>query len=172
MATLIETLIQVLNEECEVFDQLLAVSQEKTRVIVANDIERLQQITDKEQDVLTTSTNLERRREEATVDIATVLGKNPKGVTLTDVIGYLEGQQEMQNRLADVHDRLLARVKQLSAENQHNAMLVNDQLEMIQYNLNVLQGMRQAPETGTYNRGAYNTGDTYAPVQGYFDSSS
>lgn len=172
MATLIETLIQVLNEECVVFDQLLAVSQEKTQAIVANDMERLQKITDQEQNVLTTITNLEHRREEAATDIATVLGKDPRGVTLTDVIGYLEGQQEIQIQLADVHDRLLARVKQLAAENQHNALLVNDQLEMIQYNLNLLQGLRQAPETGTYNKGAYNTGETYAPVQGYFDSSS
>jgi flagellar biosynthesis/type III secretory pathway chaperone len=172
MATLIETLVQVLEDECSVFDQLIAVSQEKTQVIVANDIERLKQITDQEQDVLTTIANLEKKREEATIDIATVLGKNPKGVTLKDVIGFLEGQAEAQNQLASVHDRLLERVQRLDRENQHNQVLVNDQLEMIEYNLNVIQGMRQAPETGAYNKGAYNAGETYAPVHGYFDSSS
>lgn len=172
MATLIETLIQVLEEECTIFDQLLGVAQDKTKAIVSNDMDMLKKVTDLEQDVLTTVTNLEKKREEATVDIATVLGKNPKGVTLKDVIGFLDGQKEIQNKLADVHDRLLAKVERLAAENQHNEVLVRDQLEMIQFNLNVLQGLNQAPETGAYNKGAYNAGETYAPVHGSFDSSS
>ncbi len=172
MATLIETLVQVLEEECKVFDQLLSVSREKTKVIVANDIEALQKITDEEQDVLTTIVNLEHKREEATTDIATVLGKEPKGATLKDIIEYLDGQRDIQSKLSMIHDDLLAKVKQLSEENKHNEILVNDQLEMIQFDLNVIRGLKQAPETGSYNKGAYNTGDTYAPVQGYFDSSS
>ena len=171
MATLIETLMQVLTEECEVFDRLLSVSSEKTRVIVANDIDALKKITDMEQDVLTTVTNLERKREEATADIAIVLGKSGN-TTLKDVIAYLEGQPETQKQLSEIHDRLRDKVQRLERENAHNAMLVNDQLEMIQFNLNVIQGMHQAPETGAYNKGAYNAGETYAPTQGYFDSSS
>ena len=172
MATLVETLIQVLNEECEVYSDLVDISNEKTQIIVANDIEKLQKITDQEQDILTTIANLEHKREEATKVIAMVLGKNTKGVKLRDVIGFMEGQPDIQEQLSDVHDRLLHVVKRLSEINKHNSVLVNDQLEMIQFNLNVLQGLWQAPETGTYNKGAYNTGETYAPVHGYFDSSS
>lgn len=172
MATLIETLVQVLNEECEVYNKLVAISDEKTQIIVANDITKLQQITDQEQDVLTTIANLENKREEATNDIAMVLGKDTKGITLRDVIGFMQGQPDVQNQLSDVHDRLLSVVKHLSEINSHNSLLVNDQLEMIQFNLNLLQGLRQAPETGTYNKGAYNTGETYAPLHGYFDSKS
>ena len=172
MATLIETLIQVLDEEYEVYCNLIDISNEKTKVIVANDIERLQKITDQEQDILTTIANLEHKREEATKDIAMVLGKDTEGVRLRDVIGFLDGQTEVQNQLSDVHDRLRNVIKRLSEINKHNSVLVNDQLEMIQFNLNVLQGLWQAPETGTYNKGAYNTGETYAPVHGYFDSSS
>ncbi|MCR4716172.1 MAG: flagellar protein FlgN [Lachnospiraceae bacterium] len=172
MATLIETLIQVLDEECKVFDELLEVSQAKTQAIVANDIEKLQKVTDKEQDVLTTVTALEKKREEATTDIATVLGKDAKNSTLKDIISYLNGQAETKNRLAEVHDRLLDRVTRLSAENQHNAVLVKDQLDLIEFSLNAIRGANQAPETGSYNKGAYNTGETYAPVKGTFDSSS
>ena len=172
MATLIETLIQVLNEECEVFDQLLEVSANKTQAIVANDIDKLQKITDQEQDVLTVITNLENKREEATVDIATVLGKDPKNSTLKDIISYLDGQADVKNQLARVHDELLTKVKRLSEENQHNAVLVQDQLDLIDFSLNALRGMNQAPETGSYNKGAYNTGETYAPIKGSFDSSS
>lgn len=172
MATLIETLIGVLNEECDVFDQLLSVSRQKTQAIISSDMEQLKKVTDLEQDVLTTITNLENKREEATVDIATVLGKDPKGVTLKDVIGFLDGQADVQNQLADVHDRLLKKVQRLAEENQHNEVLVRDQLEMIEFNLNVIQSLDQAPQTGAYNSGAYNAGSTFAPTHGYFDSSS
>jgi hypothetical protein len=60
----------------------------------------------------------------------------------------------------------------LSEENQHNAVLVQDQLDLIDFSLNALRGINQAPETGSYNKGAYNTGETYAPIKGTFDSSS
>ena len=172
MATLIETLIQVLNEECEVFDQLLEISSNKTQAIVANDITKLQKITDQEQDVLTVITNLENKREEATTDIATVLGKDPKNSTLKDIISYLDGQADVKNQLAKIHDDLLTKVKRLSEENNHNAVLVQDQLDLIDFSLNALRGINQAPETGSYNKGAYNTGETYAPIKGTFDSSS
>lgn len=171
MATLIETLIQVLNEECDVFDKLLDISQVKTQAIVANDIERLTKITDEEQDILTVVTNLEKKREEATVDIATVLGKKTDS-TLKEIISYLDGQTETKNQLSDVHDRLLEKVERLARENQHNGVLVQDQLDLIDFSLNALRGMNQAPETGSYNKGAYNTGETYAPIKGTFDSSS
>ena len=172
MATLIDNLIQVLEDEYEVYNKLITISNEKTKVIVANDVNHLKEITDQEQDILTTIANLEHKREEFSNDIAMVLGNSTDNVTLHGIIELMEGQPEIQNQLSDVHDRLLNIVKQLSEINKHNSVLVNDQLEMIEFNLNVLQGMRQAPETGTYNKGAYNTGETYAPVHGYFDSSS
>ena len=171
MATLIATLVEALEEECKVFDELLIVSSDKTKAIVANDMQALQVITDREQDVLTTITNLENRREAATKDIATVLGKSEQNPTLLEIISYLDGQPEIQQKLSRIHDELKDKVSRLARENEHNAVLVNDQLEMIQFNLNVIQSMNQAPQTGTYNKGAYNAGETYAPPKGYFDSS-
>lgn len=172
MATLIDDLLQVLEQEYEVYSELITISNEKTKVIVANDVNRLKEITDQEQDILTTIANLEHKREETSKDIAVVLGSTSEEITLHGIIDLMEGQPQIQNQLSEIHDRLLSIVKQLSEINKHNSVLVNDQLEMIEFNLNVLQGMRQAPETGTYNKGAYNTGETYAPIHGYFDSSS
>lgn len=172
MATLIETLVQTLNEECDVFDQLIKVSNEKTQVIVANDIVKLQKITDQEQNVLTKIANLEHEREIASNDIVTVLGKETKDVTLKKIISYMSDQPELQNQLAKVHDRLIIKVKRLDQMNQHNAILVNDQLDMIQFDLNVIQGIQQAPETGSYTKSAYNSGESYAPDKSYFDSKS
>jgi len=45
VASLIEELIGVLEEELEIYDQLVPVAREKTQVIVKNDIPALQEIT-------------------------------------------------------------------------------------------------------------------------------
>lgn len=171
MATLIETLIDVLDQECDIFDQLISVSRDKTQAIVAGDMDRLNAISGKEQEVVDRITNLEKKREEASSDILSVLGLNPEG-TLTDIIDALKGQGDEQNELKDVHDRLLSKVKELKADNDHNSVLVNDQLEMIQFNLNALQSLNQAPEVTTYGRGAYAQDVDYGEPRGSFDSKS
>jgi hypothetical protein len=44
-----EDLIEVLNQECTAYDELLGLSSKKTPVIAAGDLEKLSQITDEEQ---------------------------------------------------------------------------------------------------------------------------
>ena len=45
MASLMEDLIEVLNQECIAYDELLGLSSKKTPVIAAGDLEKLSQIT-------------------------------------------------------------------------------------------------------------------------------
>ena len=47
MASLIENLIEELNEEYAIYEELLVVSQKKTSAIVSNDLDRLRETTDK-----------------------------------------------------------------------------------------------------------------------------
>ena len=49
MASLMENLIQVLEQESEEYEGLLSLSQKKTPIIVSSDLEKLQKITDDEQ---------------------------------------------------------------------------------------------------------------------------
>ena len=170
MASLIEVLIQVLNDESEVYESLLTVSHEKTQVIVKNDIKRLSEIVEIEQDTLTKINGFEKKREEAVTDIASVLGKNTKDVRVKDIVGYLEQQPEVQKQLSMAHDRILSCVGELQAVNKHNQQLVNQALELIEFDINVLQSTVIAPETAGYNRDAYSNGDTLAPVRGGFDT--
>ena len=52
MASLMETLIEVLGQECDAYDELLALSQKKTQVIASANLENLQKITDDEQEAV------------------------------------------------------------------------------------------------------------------------
>ena len=49
--------------------------------------------------------------------------------------------------------------KEMAAINEQNEILLNQALEMVEFDLTLLKSMRQAPETANYNKNACNTGD-------------
>ena len=65
-----ENLIAVLQQECEEYNGLLELSDRKTPVIVAGDLDQLQKITDEEQEWVGRIAHLEKKRVEITADIA------------------------------------------------------------------------------------------------------
>ena len=86
MASLMENLIEVLNNESQEYDQLLELSTKKTPVLVAGNLEELARITDEEQLVVSRITHLERKRQEVFADIANVINRDVKTLLLPDLI--------------------------------------------------------------------------------------
>lgn len=167
MASLMENLIDILNRECGEYEGLLEISQRKTSVIVSGNLENLQKITDEEQNKVIRLGSLERRRTEVTADIATVLNKDVTQLTLTNLIDMLEGRPAEQSALAESHDRLRRTVRELKRVNEQNGALLRDSLEMVEFEINMLQAAKAAPETANYNRGAYSAGDTMGVNRGF-----
>ena len=54
--------------------------------------------------------------------------------------------------------------------NEQNRELIQTSLELVQFEMNLMQSMQAAPETANYSRGAYNTGDTMGVTRGKFDA--
>lgn len=167
MASLMENLIEVLDKECSEYEVLLALSQKKTPIIVSGNLENLQKITDEEQEVVSRVHNLDRRREAVTADIANVLNKDVKTLKLANLVAMLEGRPAEQNALRESHDRLQAAVRELQRINEQNRELLTNALEMVQFELNMFQAMKAAPETANYNRSAYNAGDVMGVNRGF-----
>ena len=88
MASLLEELIGVLDKELDLYQNLIPVSEEKTRIIVRNDLNGLQEITAKEQAVVDSIRALERRREEIMANIKTVLNRNSDQLNLGTLINF------------------------------------------------------------------------------------
>lgn len=170
MASLMENLIDVLNKESSEYEALLGLSQKKTPVIIAGDLEALQQITDDEQKIVTKVTSLEKKRVEVTGDIANVLNKDVATLKLSDLIAMLAARPAEQKALAAAHDSLQAVIRELKRVNEQNAELLKNSLEMVEFEMNLLQAMKSAPETANYNRGAYSAGDTMGISTGGFDA--
>lgn len=161
MASLMENLLDVLSKEADRYEALLKLSSAKTPVLIAGNIEELEKITDEEQRVVDEITALDNKRAEVTKDIADVMNKDVSSLKLTNLIKMLAQRPGEQAKLTTVYDRLSGAVREVARVNEHNKTLIEDSLEMVDFNLNVLQAMRSAPETADYTKGGMNAGNAY-----------
>ncbi len=170
MASLMENLISVLEEEGKAYEELLELSMKKTPIIVGGDLESLQKITDEEQIVVARINRLDARREDVTKDIANVLNKDVTKLKLVDIIHLLSQRPVEQKALAAAHDKLKTVVGQMVRVNEQNRDLIQSSLEMVEFDLNLIQSMKSAPQTANYNKGAYNSGAFIGRSSGGFDA--
>lgn len=165
-----ENLIAVLQQECEEYNGLLELSDRKTPVIVAGDLDQLQKITDEEQEWVGRIAHLEKKRAEITADIADVLNKDVKTMKLRDLVQMLSARPAEQRQLSEACDGLREAVDQVQAVNERNRDLIQHSLELVEFDMNILQSMRTAPHTANYNREAYNAGAAMGIASPGFDA--
>lgn len=170
MASLMETLIEVLEKENQEYKNLLELSIKKTPAIVSEDLKTLTKITDEEQIIVSRINHLDNQRTEAVDDIANVLNKDVTKLKIVDLIKMLEARPQEQAKLAAVFDELRENVRSVKRINEQNRELIENALELVQFNMNIIQSMNKAPETANYNRGAYNTGDIIGMNNKAFDA--
>lgn len=156
MASLIEELINTLKEETVEYEALLELSTEKTGIIVRDDIQNLNEMVAKEQSHLDRIANLEKKRTEVMKDIAIVLNKDVNTLTVKGISELLEGQKKEQQELSQTRDKLKKLLTGVEAVNEMNKGLIEEALEMINFNINYINGLSQLPETANYTRDAYN----------------
>ena len=159
MASLMDNLVEVLEEENTQYKRLVELSKNKKEAIIKADIAELEEITGMEQDISSLLRNLDIRRDAVLKDMADVLGKDFEEMTITRLIGYLEQQPKEQERLSIIRDQILETGNEMQAWNKRNEVLLNQALEMVEFDLTLFKSMRQAPETANYHKDAYNTGD-------------
>ncbi|MBP5414720.1 MAG: flagellar protein FlgN [Lachnospiraceae bacterium] len=167
-----EELINTLGQESEQYERLLSLSLKKTPVIVSADLEALSLITDEEQVILSRLANIEKKREECMKDIANVVNRDVSTLKLGDLIAMLNTRPQEQQKLAVLHDKLSTTIAQMRRSNEQNRQLIESSLEMVQFDMNVIQAMKAAPETANYTRNAYASGDVMGVSSGRFDSKS
>lgn len=165
-----EALIDNLEKENEAYKRLLKLSMDKTPVIISANLDELAKITDDEQSIVNQINALDRRRQENMNDIANVINKDVNSLKVVDLIDILKGRPAEQNRLADIYDKLRDTLAQMKRVNEQNRQLIQDSLEMVQFDMNVLQAYRSAPETANYTSGAYSAGTYMGVEKGAFDA--
>lgn len=159
MASLMDNLLDVLNQEESQYRDLINLSNEKKDVLIHADIERLQQITEAEQNITDDLHNLEAKRRSIVSDMAVVLRRDEGELTVEKMIDILDKQPEEQAKLAEVRKRLRDTLDEMIRVNTQNQILIKQAMEMVEFDLTLFRSMRQAPETANYGRDAESTGD-------------
>lgn len=159
MASLMDDLIQVLENENEEYKKLAKLSKEKKQVIIDANVPALEKIVDLEQDVASKIQNLDKRRQKVMHDMSVVLNKPEQDFTVNTVIEMLSSQPKEQQRLQNVKKQLKTTLDEVRNINEQNQTLLNQALELVEFDLTLFRSMRTAPETANYNKNAYNTGE-------------
>ena len=169
MASLMENIIRILNEENDEYTTLAALSTEKTPIIIKGDLDNLNAITGKEQEVVSRIQKLEKERIQAMEDIANVTNRSQEELKLADLILMMKGRPE-QKQLEEVHDKLKNTMANMTRVNEQNRELLQNSLEMVQFEMNLLQSLKTAPETADYNSSAYANGTIMGSGTKRFDA--
>ncbi len=170
VASLIEILVDVLDKECSMYEKLLGLSSRKTTIIIEGDLKALAEITDEEQCVVSGIQSLEKKRVTAMKDIANVLNMDVNSLKLTDLIQVLQKRPVDQRNLAVQRDRLVKVADNVRRVNGQNQELLKSSIEMVQFEMNIIQAAKTAPQTANYSRAAGTTGDCLGYTSGGFDA--
>ena len=153
--TNVRALTDVLGQETEGYGQLLTLAEEKRQIIIDRDLSALENSAAKEQELSDKLKALERQR----VDILSTFTDQDEIPTVTDIIEALDEGSEDREELARAKDQILNVAGQMQFLNSQNEVLLQQALEMIEFDLTLFKSLRQAPESGNYGKDAYSTGD-------------
>ncbi len=170
MASLMDNLVDILDQECKMYEILLGLSSRKTAIIVKGDLKALAEITDEEQCVIGNIQHLDKLRQAAMENIACVLNRDVDSLKLTDLIEVLEKRPEDQKKLAIQRDRLVGVAGNARRVNGQNQELLVSSLEMVKFEMNIIQASRRAPQTANYSRSLDTTGTCLGYTSGGFDA--
>lgn len=171
MASIMEEFIDTLDKEDSEYTILLEIAKRKTPVIVKGDIKELSKITEEEQLVVDRISVLEKKRVEVLNDMATVLNKDVQALKVPELLKILAKQPKEQEKLNQVYIRLKATAEEMKRVNDQNKKLIELSLEMVDFDINLIQAMKKGPETGDYNRsGGYSDAGMMGGGGSRFDS--
>ncbi len=150
MASLMDDLIAVMEQEAICYENYLEIANNKKEVIIKGDVPGLQQITQEEEIVAGQLFRLEKRRRNIVEDICTVTNRRMEGFTVSGLVRDLAARPEESQRLKTVADRLSRALEQCDQLNQTNKLLIEQSLEFLEFMINAFSGMTRPGGSQTY----------------------
>ena len=155
MASLIDSLINIMNDENRQYTELLDLSNNKTTAIVKGDVGQLQEIFGKEQKLIDILNRLEMERQSCVADICKILHLSAAEVKVSQIVRLLEKKQAEHDALEQSYLSLKKTVNQLTQVNDNNRLLLKESMDMIDFEINLAKNASMAPQAANYGKGAY-----------------
>ena len=144
MASMMDDLTQVLENETVEYNKLIELSESLREALIASDVPSVEQLTAEQENVSNEIQSLEHRRARIMNDIAVVLNKKPEELKVSMLEETLAGQPALQERLAAVRIELKQSMDELKRINHTNQTLLRQSMELLEFDLNLFRSMRQA----------------------------
>lgn len=163
----IEKVVCVMEGLIRLHQELLVLAQEKTPVIVNNQVEKLNLIVQKENKLLREMNELNRERIQATGEYLLARGYRPDPkVTIRDLIRLIFKAEE-KKQLMELHEQLMGLIGELRPINELNQKLVEQSLTFINYSLDLFV---QTPEMEAVYRNPHDASAQGQGPAGLFDT--
>lgn len=142
---LVNSLIEVLNNEAALYKGILKIAKNKTDVIIGGKVSELENIVKLEQYIILQLSKLEEEREELVDKLSVQLSVDASDITLSSLEKLLP--KEQAERLESCHKMLPEIVRDLDQANVLNSKLIKNSLDYIDFSINVLMNAGSAGST-------------------------
>ncbi|NLK44644.1 MAG: flagellar protein FlgN [Tissierellia bacterium] len=153
--TFMEELVLVLKKELDVLKDLKELTFEKTDLIINNQIKELEATTKKEEDLINQVALLEEEREK----LLDTWGVGPD-TPISNIIERIPGDK---GDLPLIKDEMHHVMEELFLRNKLNRDLIEENLQWIDFNINLISNMQVQPSYGK------DTKDSKVPGKSIFD---
>ena len=120
---------------------------------IYNDMEKIKNLSKESSDLEETVVTYHRYNE-VIKNIGTVLSRDPATLNMKTLVEIMKKQPAERDALCKIHDELERTLKTLVTINDRNKLLIEQSLEMIDFNINLIQSTRMSPGVSNYTRGA------------------
>ncbi|SDX28297.1 flagellar protein FlgN [Paenibacillus sp. CF384] len=135
---IVETIIATLEQQAEVYKQLLVLAKEKTPYLVHNQVEQLNAAMQKERKLLKTAEELEQQRMRLSGQYFTGVGMlRYKGGKISEMIRTVTSPHD-KKRLIDLHTILSESLDELKKVSEFNQQLIEQSLKFINYSIDLM----------------------------------
>lgn len=151
---LVGKLMEILNQEYEIYDTLSKISNNKKDLIVGGKVHELDSIVKLEQSLVVKISRLEDERESIAGRLCALLGQRPEDITISALAEKL-GETEAV-KLKACQEKMLRKIVALRNANDLNSKLIKNSLEYIDFSINMMTSIGAA--SNNYGSTGY-TGD-------------
>ncbi len=140
MASILEELVEVLENESVLYEELYLIAIEKRKIIIENDLEMLKRFNSAEGIIASKIQKLEIKRIEHIEDVGIVFGKSSKNLLIKDIVELIKDSEEKQ-RLEEVSKKIKSTLIKLQDRNKNNKELIDSALKYVDVNLNLIKSV-------------------------------
>lgn len=137
-----EKLLNILDEELELYKTILELSNNKTTLLKENKVKELEAMTKEEEALVAKVIEKEKIRIQEVKNICKAYGKPEQNLKIEELCEFIDGSQD---ELLNYKKEIVKILEELKNINKINSSLINSSLEYINFTVNMLTETSKNP---------------------------